>query len=294
MYRIKDWAKNFENAETRKYKHVRWVPIPNKHDGKGYRRLAKHERAVEIFCGWNLLLQVASKCPVRGVLADDDGPLSPEDLADMTGFPEAIFAIALEALSAEKIGWIEEIPEDSALLPAVPPEETPEPAGASEVLRKPPETSGAAPAELNRTELNRKEDPPLTPLAAVTPFDPIVTDIIAAYPKKREREGGGSEIVHVGRADRNLIAIFLNTWPDYPLLEAVKQYAKGTKRPMNFSRFLSNAPERDSVLKAMRGAQARDAPLSTATPSEPLGTNEDAKREAAKAFEILHGRKHGT
>lgn len=103
---VKDWDSHFENSESRKVKHPRWVPIPNRHDGKGYRRLLKHPRHVEIFCAWCLILQVASRMPVRGVLADEDGDLSPDDLADKTGFEPEIFDLALKVLSDNKIGWI--------------------------------------------------------------------------------------------------------------------------------------------------------------------------------------------
>jgi hypothetical protein len=105
-YVIKGWNDHFETAESRKLNRTRWVPMPTKHDGKGYRRVAQHENAVAIFCGWNLIVQVASKTPVRGILADEDGPLDAEDLAAMTGFPAEIFSAALEFLSSDRIGWL--------------------------------------------------------------------------------------------------------------------------------------------------------------------------------------------
>lgn len=105
-YRIKDWDEHFETAESRKLKSTRWVPMPTKHDGKSYRRITQHNSAVEIFCAWNLIVQVASKMPTRGVLSDTDGPLDADDLAAKTGFPSAIFATALPFLSSESIGWI--------------------------------------------------------------------------------------------------------------------------------------------------------------------------------------------
>lgn len=105
-YRIKDWDDHFETAESRKLKSTRWVPMPTKHDGKGYRRITQHNAAVEIFCAWNLIVQVASKMPTRGVLADSDGPLDADDLAAKTGFPSAIFETALPFLSSESIGWM--------------------------------------------------------------------------------------------------------------------------------------------------------------------------------------------
>lgn len=106
-YSIKNWDAEFENHESRKLKRVRWVSVPNKHDGKTFRRIARHERAVEIWCAWSLIIEVASKMPVRGVLFDTDGPLDADDLADKTNFPVSIFQIALEVLVDPRFGWME-------------------------------------------------------------------------------------------------------------------------------------------------------------------------------------------
>lgn len=106
-FAIRDWDINFENHESRKLRVTRWVPVPNKHDGKTFSRIASHPRAVEIWCAWSLIIEVASKMPTRGVLYDSDGPLDAEDLASKTRFPPAIFEVALETLAEPKYGWIE-------------------------------------------------------------------------------------------------------------------------------------------------------------------------------------------
>lgn len=103
---IRDWDKHYETAETRKLKRQTWVAVPNKHDGRGFRRLMGMPNGVELFGAWNLILQVASKMPVRGILADEDGPLSAEDIADKVGAPNELIAEALEAVSSERINWI--------------------------------------------------------------------------------------------------------------------------------------------------------------------------------------------
>jgi hypothetical protein len=74
---------------------------------KGFRRVAKHERCVELFAAWILIIQVASKMPERGLLVD--GPLDAEDLADKTGFPAEIFHLAFTVLTEPKIGWLERV-----------------------------------------------------------------------------------------------------------------------------------------------------------------------------------------
>lgn len=115
---IKDWDKHFENAQSRKVERLHWVPLPNKHDSVGFRRIAAMRNRAEIFTGWVLLVELASKMPKRGILADSGGtPLSCTEMALMTGFPEALFENAVEALKDPKIGWIEEIPSTGSALP---------------------------------------------------------------------------------------------------------------------------------------------------------------------------------
>ena len=108
-YQIRDWDKLFERAQSRKCDRIHWVATPNKHDGKGFRRIARHPKCCEIFTAWILIMQVASKQSQRGLLVDNDGPITTEDLADKTGYPEKIFKLAFEVLSGPKIGWLEKI-----------------------------------------------------------------------------------------------------------------------------------------------------------------------------------------
>ncbi|KKL91611.1 hypothetical protein LCGC14_1892940 [marine sediment metagenome] len=113
-YQIKNWAEYFETSQSRKvYKRLTWVALPNKHDGKGFRRLAQHPDATQIFCAWVLIVQVASKMKVRGLLVDDDGPLDADDLSVKTGFPVDIFDQAFSVLTEPKIGWMEVVDERS-------------------------------------------------------------------------------------------------------------------------------------------------------------------------------------
>lgn len=107
-YRIKNWDKYFEKADTRKCKTMSWVAIPNKHDGASYRQIAAHEYSVEIFAGWILIVQAASKMPVRGLLYKDR-PVTATDLAYRTGFPQRIFELALATLANPQIGWLETV-----------------------------------------------------------------------------------------------------------------------------------------------------------------------------------------
>lgn len=107
-YRIRDWENNYEVAQTRKVTgSLNWVAIPTKHDGKGYKRLMRRPDGPAVFAAWVLIVQVAAKCPTRGVLADSDGPLDADDLSDKTECPAEVFRNALNVLSDKSIGWLE-------------------------------------------------------------------------------------------------------------------------------------------------------------------------------------------
>jgi len=107
-YRIRDWEENFEKSKTKKIQaELRWVGLPVKHDGGGYRRIIRRKDGPQIYAAWVLMLQVAAKCPVRGVLHDGFAPLDGDDLEIKTDCPARWFDLALEVLVDPKIGWIE-------------------------------------------------------------------------------------------------------------------------------------------------------------------------------------------
>jgi hypothetical protein len=112
MYRIRNWDEYFEKAESRRVKTMSWVPIPTKHDGSGFRRIALHERSVELYCAWMLIVQVAAKMPTRGLLFKDGKALTARDLHYRTGYPEEIFHLAFTVLVENDIGWLERVAGD--------------------------------------------------------------------------------------------------------------------------------------------------------------------------------------
>lgn len=116
-YRVRDWSEHYEKRHTESEVAFRWIALPTKHDGKGFKRLARQRRRIDAYCGWCLILQVAAKMPVRGTLCDEDGPLDAEDLADATGFPPRVFESAFEILTDPKlkIHWLEKIDATEAL-----------------------------------------------------------------------------------------------------------------------------------------------------------------------------------
>lgn len=104
--KIIGWAEHFENHDSRKLKALSWIKVPVKHDGLGFRRLLSEADGLALFGAWVLIVQVAAKCPERGVLRDSSGrDLGPQELALKTGGASAVFARAIPILA--EIGWIE-------------------------------------------------------------------------------------------------------------------------------------------------------------------------------------------
>lgn len=106
-YRIYEWDKHFENNRSRVIKDLSWVPIPNKHDSDGYTQIMDEDDAAIIYCGWILIVQIASKCEPRGLLVRKNGkPHNAESLARQTRAPKKIFDTAIPYLS-KQIHWLE-------------------------------------------------------------------------------------------------------------------------------------------------------------------------------------------
>ncbi|MAB58455.1 MAG: hypothetical protein CL524_13060 [Aequorivita sp.] len=103
---IANWEEHFEVAQSRRRpKRLSWVPIPTRHDSRGYRKLIRSEGGLEHFGCWCALIQVSAKCSIRGVLADDRGlALTCDDLEAMTDIPASCFESAIPILC--DIGWL--------------------------------------------------------------------------------------------------------------------------------------------------------------------------------------------
>jgi len=99
---------------------MRWVPVPNKHDGEGFQRIMREPDGMVIYGCWHLILQVASKCMRdRGTLLRDDGtPYTADSLSLKTGWRNvADFKRALEFLSSPDVAWIEVVTQEGAGIP---------------------------------------------------------------------------------------------------------------------------------------------------------------------------------
>lgn len=105
-FRIKDWDKHFENNRTRELKYLDWVPIPNKMDGDGYTELVDHPDGAAHLGAWVAIVEVASRCDVRGTLMrDGDRPHDSASLSRQTRLPKQVFDEVIPRLIL--IGWIE-------------------------------------------------------------------------------------------------------------------------------------------------------------------------------------------
>jgi hypothetical protein len=116
VYRIKDWSQHFENNRTKEMVNMRWVPVPNKHDGEGFCTIMSQPDGMVIYAAWHLILQVASKCGTRGTLLRDNGtPHTAQSIAVKTRCNDAqAIQRALDFCSSPQIGWIEALVDNPA------------------------------------------------------------------------------------------------------------------------------------------------------------------------------------
>ncbi len=114
-YRIKDWDKNFETAQSRKVDKFHWVAVPNKQHGLGFVRICTLEDGAAIYGIWSMLLGACSqqRKPRDGWMTADGtkkgAPWTISDLAEKWRRTEAEIARALDVLTSPKIGWVEVI-----------------------------------------------------------------------------------------------------------------------------------------------------------------------------------------
>lgn len=105
LYRIKNWAENYEISQTKKASFSKFVPLPNKLDGDGYTELIDHKNGAAHYGAWVTMVSIASKCNPKGSLVRDSGkPHDAASLSRITRIPASVFAEVLPRLVA--IGWM--------------------------------------------------------------------------------------------------------------------------------------------------------------------------------------------
>lgn len=116
--RITAWDAHYETSESRRITDLAWVATPNGHDSVAFCQLLRHPNGMAHFGAWNLILQVASKCSIRGLLSYGPErcrkPHTAATVADITHASEKILAEAIPRLL--EFGWLEEVELDSQQL----------------------------------------------------------------------------------------------------------------------------------------------------------------------------------
>lgn len=110
-YRIRNWDENYESNQSRAKcpKAMPWVRIRTRHDTTTFGRVMRADRSGGKYGAWILLVTIAAKCAIRGMLVHNSGPLEPADIAEQTGLSEEAVIEALEFFSSPSIGWLEEV-----------------------------------------------------------------------------------------------------------------------------------------------------------------------------------------
>lgn len=113
FFRIVDWDEKFENHRSREIKSCSWVKTPNNHDTDGFSYIITLPSGLAVYGAWQMLLQVASKCPRRGDLVSDN--FKPYDLEMISRKTRC----SLDGLTSAmphllQVEWVEEVTLDGA------------------------------------------------------------------------------------------------------------------------------------------------------------------------------------
>lgn len=223
VLRVRDWDKNFETHETRKLKHMLWVPMPIKQDGDGYTDLVLSEDGANgVMAGplrlaaWVAMLQLAGRCSPRGTLWRSIGAgtvaHNAESIARITRIPADLIEDAIPKLI--EIGWLERVEMTDADKPVT-------------VSRKSPGEPGEDPGDAVKSsgrregkgregmeEKGRDGEPAAGPV-----LQPSVETAPLARPNKRERlldllKRFGCSMNH---GSENIFAEWCNVVGDYSI-----------------------------------------------------------------------------
>lgn len=106
---IADWEESFENAQTRRTKHLNSVLMPLRGQSNMHRRILAFKNGYKALAIWHLLIQLAAECPQRGILVRSTGVLDIEELTIELGIPKEDLQEALAILMSPKVQWIKTI-----------------------------------------------------------------------------------------------------------------------------------------------------------------------------------------
>jgi hypothetical protein len=178
LYSVSRWNEIYENNRSRLVKELSWVPVPNSHDGEAYNRIITSKDGAEVFAAWILILQVASRCHLRGSLVRrNDEPHDAQSLSLKTRAPASWFEKALPALVS--CGWLEckRVPDNELALDCREPD----------ACMTPSCPHGDDRTEQNRTERTLAGNPPGVRASDLELDGTTAEAIYAAYPRKTAR-----------------------------------------------------------------------------------------------------------
>lgn len=113
-YRIKDWNRVFENHRSRELKALDYVSWPVRSTSEAFKFLMRSQEGVLAFGVFSALVAEAARCPARGVLADEKGPITVRRMALRLGTPESVIEAAVKLLTSDDVGWLEEFDDATA------------------------------------------------------------------------------------------------------------------------------------------------------------------------------------
>ncbi len=107
-YRVRGWADQFENNQSRALKFLQWVVLHNQLGTDAYAELLDHPNGAAHYGVWASCLQLAACCNPRGTLLKEGGvPHTKPSVARVCRIPADICYEAIDRLV--KIGWLEEL-----------------------------------------------------------------------------------------------------------------------------------------------------------------------------------------
>lgn len=106
-FAIKRWAQQFENAQSRRTRHLNYTVTPHQDQSLANQRILAHPNGYKALAIWYLIIQCAGRCPQRGLLVDESGPLGFLELSQTINIPEADVREAIAILCDPKVRWIE-------------------------------------------------------------------------------------------------------------------------------------------------------------------------------------------
>lgn len=108
-YRIRHWGNGmFERARSRA-RRLPVVSVSTRTDELWFLRMMNIDPTASLFGCWILVVELAAKCPIHGLLADESGPFDIPRMAFELSLNERTLSDAIAVLCSEKLGLVEEV-----------------------------------------------------------------------------------------------------------------------------------------------------------------------------------------